>query len=77
MNEFYECVGMKQFIALKVTLCKLNNFTEPTITKFILPHRLIIIQVDVLRRNLVQLRSFDRFDVCILKNSRGNVVETI
>jgi len=26
------------------------------------------LQVDVLRRNLVQLRSFDRFDVCILKN---------
>jgi len=32
------------------------------------PSRLHLEQVDVLRRNLVQLRSFDRFDVCILKN---------
>jgi len=28
----------------------------------------LITQADARRRNLVQLRSFDRFDVCILKN---------
>jgi len=29
------------------------------------------IQADARRRKLVQLRSLDRFDVCILKNQRG------
>jgi len=31
-------------------------------------YTIVITEVDARRRKLVQLRSFDRFDVCILKN---------